>query len=89
MARIKQHSTVGLQCGKALTLIRQRSTVAPTGLDWGGGLGFRVGTGVGEGLDIDKAAQHCSTHRLRQGGDWGLGWGLGHAQKKTSENMKT
>ena len=40
----------GLGGGKALTLIKQHWTVAPTHTL------VRVGTGVGEGLDIDKAA---------------------------------
>ena len=42
------------------------------------GLGFRVGTGVGEGLKL-RHSNVAPTHtfRLRLGWDWGLGWGLG------------
>ena len=57
------------------------STVAPAHtfrLRLGWGLGFRVGTGVGEGLKL-RHSNVAPTHtfRLRLGWDWGLGWGLG------------
>ena len=44
----------GLGWGKPLTLTKQHCSTFRLRL--GGGLGFRVGTGVGEGLDTDKAA---------------------------------
>ena len=48
------------------------------------GLGFRVGTGVGEGLKLrHSTVAPAHTFRLRLGWDWGLGWGLGWGKARS------